>query len=97
MRLLTLTSSAAALCATIALGSVTASAAELTGDLSGCQKLASQVKEALGSNAQSANYNEAVKEKNYGRDFCAQAFYARGEEHYTQALKLLGVDKGQTS
>jgi len=92
MRLATLTVSAAALCASVALGSLSASAEE-TGSLSGCQKLASQVKDALASNAQSANYEAAVKEKNYGRDFCTNELYAHGEEHYQQALKLLGESK----
>lgn len=92
MRLLTLTVSAAALCASVGFGSLPASAEE-TGSLSGCQKLASQVKQALASNAQSANYEAAVKEKSYGRDFCSNELYARGQEHYEQALKLLGESK----
>jgi hypothetical protein len=92
MRLATLTVSAAALCASVALGSLSANAEE-TGSLSGCQKLASQVKDALASNAQAANYEAALKEKNYGRDFCTNELYARGEEHYEQALKLLGESK----
>ena len=92
MRLATLTVSAAALCASVALGSLSANAEE-TRSLSGCQKLASQVKDALASNAQAANYEAALKEKNYGRDFCTNELYARGEEHYEQALKLLGESK----
>jgi|HubBroStandDraft_2_1064218.scaffolds.fasta_scaffold437645_2 hypothetical protein len=92
MRPLTLTVSAAALCASVALGSLPATA-ENTGSLSGCQKLASQVKHALASNTQSANYDAAVKEKDYGRDFCTNELYAHGEEHYEQALKLLGDSK----
>lgn len=92
MRLSSLTVFAAALCASVAFGSLSASA-EQTGSFSGCQKLASQVKEALASNAQSANYDAAVKEKNYGRDFCTNELYARGEQHYEQALKLLGDSK----
>ncbi|HEX4160072.1 MAG TPA: hypothetical protein VHY79_16535 [Rhizomicrobium sp.] len=92
MRLMTLTVSAAALCASVALGSLPATAEE-TGNLSGCQKLAEQVKQALASDSQSANYEAAVKEKNYGRDFCSNNFYANGEQHYEQALKLLGESK----
>jgi hypothetical protein len=92
MRLLALTVSAAALCASVALGSLPATAEE-TGSLSGCATLASQVKQALASNAQSANYEAAVKEKDYGRDFCSNELYAHGEEHYEQALKLLGDTK----
>jgi hypothetical protein len=92
MRPLTLTVSAAALCASVALCSLPATAEE-TGSLSGCQKLAEQVKLALASDAQSSNYDAAVKEKNYGRDFCTNNLYAHGEEHYEQALKLLGVSK----
>jgi hypothetical protein len=92
MRLLAHTISAAALGASIALGSVPAFADDL-GSLSGCQKLAEQVKQALASDSQSANYDAAVKEKNYGRDFCSNNFFANGEQHYQLALKLLGETK----
>ncbi|HEX3665744.1 MAG TPA: hypothetical protein VHU23_10980 [Rhizomicrobium sp.] len=92
MRLLASTISGAALCVSVALGSFPANA-EQTGSFSGCQKLASEVKEALASNAQSANYDAAVKEKDYGRDFCTNELYANGEQHYEQALKLLDGSK----
>jgi hypothetical protein len=49
------------------------------------------VRTALSSNQQSANYDAAVKESHYGRDFCANAQPKMGSAHYTQALKLLGV------
>jgi hypothetical protein len=56
-----------------------------------CVSLASQVRTALASNQQSANYEAAVKESRYGRDFCANAQPRVGTAHYAQALKLLGV------
>lgn len=92
MRVLTLTFSAAALCASVALGSLPAVADE-TGNSSSCLKMANEVSQALAANPQSANHEAAVKEEIYGRGFCANGFYGHGMEHYEQALKLLGADK----
>lgn len=77
------------LSATLALGTSAASAAENSAQT--CVSLASQVKTALDSNQQSANYDAAKKESRYGRDFCANAQPRVGTAHYAQALKLLGV------
>jgi hypothetical protein len=55
--------------------------------------MASQVRTALTDNAQSANYQDAVKQQRYGRDFCANSFYKTGVDHYAEALRLLGVSK----
>jgi len=90
MRLSTLTASAAALCASFAVCSLPAIAEE-TGSLSACAKVAGQVNQALAANPQSANHEAAVKEKLYGRGFCANGLYGHGIEHYEQALKLLGA------
>ncbi|HWE06064.1 MAG TPA: hypothetical protein VG274_05100, partial [Rhizomicrobium sp.] len=92
MRLVPVTISAVALCASIAFGEATASADEARP--SSCPKLASEVNDALASNAQSANYEAAVKEKRYGLEFCANGLYRNGAEHYAEALKLLGASKG---
>jgi hypothetical protein len=92
MRLLTLTISAAALCASVAFGALPAAADE-TGSPSVCLKMADQVNQALAANAQSANHEAAVKEELTGRGFCANGFYGHGIQHYEQALKLLGADK----
>lgn len=92
MRLATVTISAALIGAGLTLASVPA-IAEATGSLSGCAKMADQVKQALASNSQSTSYDQAVKEKDYGRDFCNYGLYARGESHYAEALKLLGAEK----
>jgi hypothetical protein len=84
-----------AMCAAVlgaALASVPASADDAS--LSNCVKMASQVRDALASNAQSASYQAANKEKGYGQDFCANGLYKNGVEHYAEALKLLGVSKG---
>jgi len=64
-----------------------------TASLSGCASLQDQVKTALQSNAQSPNYENAVKEQRYGLEFCSNGFYQNGVSHYSEALKLLGVDK----
>jgi hypothetical protein len=52
-----------------------------------------EVKTALTSNAQSPNYEDAVKQQRYGVEFCNNGFYQNGVSHYEQALKLLGVEK----
>jgi hypothetical protein len=92
MRLLTLAVSAAALCASVVLGSISAGAEE-TGTVSDCVKLADQVNQALAANPQSPNHEAAVQEKLNARGFCNYGFYGRGVEDYEQALKLLGADK----
>ena len=92
MRLANVTMCAAIVSAGIAFGSLPA-AAEQTGSLSGCTKLADEVKQALASNSQSASFDQAMKEKGYGRDFCANGLYGHGEEHYNEALRLLGATK----
>ena len=92
MRMATVTITAALIGASVSLASLPAFA-EATGSLSGCVKMAGEVKQALAGNSQSSDYDQAVKEKNYGRDFCANGLYAHGQEHYAQALKLLGVEK----
>lgn len=77
------------LSAALAFGATAATAA--TADLGTCTKARSQVENALASNSSSSNHDEAVKESNYGRDFCANGRYDIGMKHYAQALKLLGV------
>lgn len=79
---------AIAMCATVALAASAANATAASAD--SCTDMARQVKAALADNAQSANYDAAVKEKSFGRDFCYNSFYQVGIDHYAQALKLLG-------
>jgi hypothetical protein len=57
-----------------------------------CHDMDAQVRTALESN-QSANRDEAVRERNSGREFCNHGYYKLGTEHLAQALKLLGSDK----
>jgi hypothetical protein len=76
------------LSAMLAMGTSAASAQDAAPT---CISLASQVRTALASNQQSSNYDAAVKESHYGRDFCANAMPKVGVDHYAQALKLLGV------
>lgn len=77
------------LSAAMAIGATAVNAA--TADLGTCTKARSQVENALASNNGSSNHDAAVKESNYGRDFCANGRYQIGMQHYAQALKLLGV------
>lgn len=71
----------------LAAGSTVASAADDTT----CRQLQSQVSTALDTNQQAANHDEAVKERNLGRDFCVHGYYKVGSDHLAQALKLLGA------
>jgi hypothetical protein len=81
---------AAAVC--VGLGVTAASAADQqVASVQTCLSLATQVKTALEANAQSPNYDDAVKEKKYGLEFCNASFYAKGVSHYDRALQLLGV------
>jgi hypothetical protein len=78
-----------AVCGTIVLGAGAASAAEASADT--CMSMAQQVKAALASNQQSSNYELAVKEQGFGRDFCYHGIYKTGMNHYSHALSLLGA------
>jgi hypothetical protein len=78
-----------AVCGMVALGTGAASAAEASADT--CMSMAQQVKAALATGQQSANYALAVKEQGFGRDFCYHGIYKTGMDHYTHALSLLGA------
>lgn len=75
----------------VALGTTSVSAAQ-TASVSTCLKMADQVKTALSSKPQAANHEAAAKQDVYGREFCLSGFYQKGIDHYTEALKLLGVN-----
>ena len=84
--------------ACIGLGVTAASADQQVASVQTCLSLANQVKTALDANAQSPNYDDAVKERKYGMEFCNASFYAKGISHYNRALQLLGVsDKADAS
>jgi hypothetical protein len=57
-----------------------------------CRDMTMQVQTALQS-SQSTNRDEAVRERNSGRQYCAHGYYKLGTEHLAQALKLLGSAK----
>ena len=54
-----------------------------------CTKTASALQDALNANGQSPNYEEAVKERRAGFEFCQAGMYQKGVDHYSQAMKLL--------
>jgi hypothetical protein len=91
MRNLKLAAGAAILCSTLVAGATAAVAQEATA--ANCHEMADQVNAALAANAQSPNYQEAVKEKNNGLSFCTENFFRYGIDHYSHALTLLGVNK----
>jgi hypothetical protein len=88
MRFLNLAAGVAVLSASLAASSAFADSQPAT--LSGCLSAAEQVKSALGANAQSPNYQDAVAQQRYGLEYCTNNFYAQGIEHYNHALALLG-------
>ena len=55
-----------------------------------CQSMESQVRSALDNSQQPGNQQDAIKERNSGREYCARGFYKLGMDHFAQALKLLG-------
>jgi hypothetical protein len=79
---------AAAIFLGLLLSASAASAAEATQIT--CRDLDSQVRTALETSQQSANQQQAVKERDSGRAYCTRGFYKLGEDHLNQALKLLG-------
>ncbi len=82
----------AASVAALSLGMAVASAsAQQVANVETCLSSASQVKTALNSNAQSANYEAAMKERNYGLAYCNSGFYEKGVSHYNRALQILGM------
>jgi hypothetical protein len=68
-----------------------ANAQQQVATVQSCLNVAAQVKTALDANAQSANYEDAMKERNYGLAFCNGGYYAKGVAHYGRALQILGV------
>jgi hypothetical protein len=89
MRNLKLATGVAVLCSVLTAGAANAAAPTANG----CFDMAQQVKVALAANAQSPNYQEAVKEQNNGLSFCNESFYQYGINHYSHALTLLGANK----
>jgi hypothetical protein len=77
-----------ALSAALMIGSSAAFAQEPTEDL--CRNVDAQVGSAL-ENTSSTNRDEALRERNSGRNFCDHGYYKIGTEHLEQALKLLGT------
>ncbi|MBI1330746.1 MAG: hypothetical protein GC166_12685 [Alphaproteobacteria bacterium] len=83
---------AAAAALVVAGFSINAASAETT--LRDCRTAAEQVKTALDGKEQSGNYDDAVKHRNMGRDFCTHGMYAPGVSQYQEALRLIGASNG---
>jgi hypothetical protein len=79
----------------LSLGLLISSSAAFAADptSSDCRQMDSQVRTALETN-QSANHDEAVRERNSALLFCSRGYYKLGAAHFAQALKLLGSEKG---
>lgn len=73
---------------TLTIGATSASAADATN--LACIQTAKKVSDALNTNQQSAQYQDARQEANNGRDFCSHGLYKIGLDHYSNALKMLG-------
>lgn len=91
MRNLKLATGVAILCSALTAGATSAMADSATA--ANCYNMEEQVNAALAANAQSPNYQEAVKEKNNGLSFCTKSFFQYGINHYNHALTLLGASK----
>jgi hypothetical protein len=92
MRYVNLVAGLAFLSGTFVLSVLPASAQD-TSNVTGCISMQEQVKTALESNAQSANYRDAVRQKQIAQDYCSSGLYKSGVVHYAEALKLLGVGR----
>jgi hypothetical protein len=79
----------AAVCLGLMASASAASAQEVTE--AACRSMDSQVQSALQGNSQSPSHDQALREQNSGRQYCAHGFYKVGTQHYSQALKLLGT------
>ena len=78
--------------AALSLGVTVVSAnAQQVADVQTCLGAAAHVRAALDANAHAANYEAAMKERNFGLAYCNNDFYAKGIEHYNRALQLLGA------
>lgn len=77
--------------ACLALGSVSANAADAT--RATCTTTASTLQDALNANSSSPNYEAAIQERRSGFEFCNAGMYQKGVNHYGQALKLLSPMK----
>jgi hypothetical protein len=71
----------------IALGATAASAAQI--NTSTCIKAAGDVRAAIEANQQSTNLKAAKAEQSAGSYFCQSGLFAKGVDHYNQALTLL--------
>ncbi len=87
---MTLVKSATIAMLALALGSASAIASP-QGD---CAQAGRKVSQALDANQQAPQYPDALKEAHNGRDFCLAGYYKIGLDHYANALKMLGADKG---
>jgi hypothetical protein len=90
MRIMKLTAGIAIVTGALAMAASSAGAVE-TSNVSGCLALQAQVKTALESNAQSANYRDAKKQQQVGQDYCSSGLFENGVRHYAEALRLLGA------
>lgn len=92
MRIISLTALGAVAALTMSTGSVVAA----TADDASCHALDTKVGSVMGGN-QSANRDQAQKERSLGQQYCQRGFYKVGSDHLTAALKLLGDQSQQTA
>jgi hypothetical protein len=69
-------------------GTSAAFAQEVTEDA--CRSMDAQVQQALDGSSQVGNHDQALRERNSGRQYCAHGYYKMGTAHFSEALKLLG-------
>ncbi len=77
----------AALSAALTASAASAATSVTTAD---CVKLSGEVATAIDANQASANLKQAKDERSAGNYYCGSGMFAKGVEHYNQALTLLG-------
>ena len=94
MRNLKLAAAAALLCSGLALSGAQASSFDAPANQ--CHDLAKQVKAALDDNQQSQNYQDAVRARRSGNDFCVHGLYKPGIANYQSGAEdAVGNGAGQ--
>ncbi len=62
-------------------------------NVSDCVHMSKQVATAIDTAQPGRVTDDARTQQHFGRDYCAVSMYAKGVEHYSKALQLLGQSK----
>jgi hypothetical protein len=62
-------------------------------NVSDCVHMSRQVATAIDTAQPGKATDDARTQQRFGRDYCAVSMYAKGVEHYSRALQMLGQSK----